>query len=95
MMSPTARRSGEHERKEGKKGARARTLLVGKNSLHVLAPLTLAAQADALIEKGRVEEAVALAGQMESSLNVGAKEVSSLVGLDWARLDSSAGTDVF
>lgn len=49
------------------KGTRARTLLVGKNSLHVLAPLTLVAQADALMEKGRFEEAVKLAGNVEAS----------------------------
>ena len=48
------------------KGTAARTLVVGKNSLYALAPLTLVVQADALIEKGRYEDALALARQMES-----------------------------
>ena len=38
------------------KGTAARTLVVGKNSLYALAPLTLVVQADALMEKGRIEE---------------------------------------
>lgn len=43
------------------------TFVVGKNSLHGLAPLTLVVQADALMEKGRVEDALALADQVEKA----------------------------
>ncbi|KAK4052008.1 hypothetical protein OIO90_004538 [Microbotryomycetes sp. JL221] len=43
-----------------------KTVVVGKNSLHALTPMTLVAQADALFDKGRVEEAVELANQADN-----------------------------
>lgn len=45
----------------------ARTLLLGKNSLYALVPLTLVAQAEALIEKDRLADALSLINQIESS----------------------------
>lgn len=75
------------EREGTEKGTRARTLLVGKNGLYALAPLTLVAQADALMEKGRVEDAVALAGQVESS--EGGKPVSRPVLVQTSRTDAA------
>lgn len=71
--TPTKRTRGDEVtlysggEKETKKKMRARVLLVGKNGLHAIAPLTLVVQADALIEKGRVEEAVKLADHVVSS----------------------------
>lgn len=49
------------------KAALTTTLIVGKNSLYGLTPLTLVAQADALLEKGRVEDALSLADQLEKA----------------------------
>ncbi|KAK4698396.1 vacuolar protein sorting-associated protein 3, partial [Phenoliferia sp. Uapishka_3] len=66
---------GEEERGKGK-GTAAKTLVVGKNSLYALTPLTLVVQADALMEKGRVEDALSLAKQIESSSSLGNPEVS-------------------
>ena len=44
-----------------------RTLILGKNSLYALAPLTLIVQADALLDNGRAEEALSLAERIEQS----------------------------
>lgn len=69
--TPTRRQSssGIDNVAQGTKGSKevtkARTLVVGKNSLLALAPWTLVAQADALFEKGRSEDAIALAKQIE------------------------------
>lgn len=49
------------------KGTATKTLVVGKNSLFGLTPLTLVVQADALMEKGRVEDALALTEQQEKA----------------------------
>lgn len=62
---------------KGKEVTKARTLVVGKNSLLALAPWTLVAQADALFDKGRSEDAIALAKQIEG---IGSKiKVSFLI----------------
>ncbi|SGZ31858.1 BQ5605_C042g12021 [Microbotryum silenes-dioicae] len=47
------------------RGSVTRTFIVGKNSLYALTPLTLAVQADALMDRGRVDDALALADQLE------------------------------
>lgn len=44
-----------------------KALVVGKNSVYALSPLTLVVQADGLIEKGRVEEVVTLVEGYEKS----------------------------
>lgn len=45
----------------------AKTLVVGKNGLYALVPLTFVAQAEALIAKDRLQDALQLAGQIESA----------------------------
>ncbi|KAI5477112.1 TGF beta receptor associated protein [Pseudohyphozyma bogoriensis] len=67
--TPTRRREASDassvSKAKGKgKATAARTILVGKNSVHALTPLTLVVQADALMEKGRFEEALSLADQL-------------------------------
>lgn len=57
------------------KGTLTKTLIVGKNSLYGLTPLTLVAQADAMMDKGRVEEALGLAEQIEKAGSGGVREV--------------------
>ncbi|ORY74073.1 hypothetical protein BCR35DRAFT_293491 [Leucosporidium creatinivorum] len=60
--------SGMGQQDKGKgKGTAIKTLVIGKNSLYALTPLTLVVQADALMEKGRVEEALAMADQVEKA----------------------------
>ncbi|KAM0786374.1 hypothetical protein ACM66B_001842 [Microbotryomycetes sp. NB124-2] len=64
----------------GTKGISTRTMIVGRNSLFALTPLTLVAQADALFDKGRVEDALELAQQAQTgpqSFNVEATYVVS------------------
>lgn len=56
-VAPTPRRSG----------AMAKTLVVGKSSLYALAPSTLISRAEALIERDRLPEALAIAGQVEEA----------------------------
>ncbi|SCV74998.1 BQ2448_8027 [Microbotryum intermedium] len=51
--------------KSTSRGSVTRTFIVGKNSLYALTPLTLVVQADALMDKGRVDDALALADQLE------------------------------
>jgi hypothetical protein len=46
-------------------GLSTRTLVVGKNSVYAICPLTLVAQADALLDKDRVDDAVGLAEQID------------------------------
>lgn len=53
----------------GTKGTSTRTFVVGKNSLYALTPLTLVVQADALIDKGRMDDALELVKQAERSVN--------------------------
>lgn len=48
-------------------GPLTKVLLVGKNSLHAVAPLTLVAQLEALLERDRLPDALDLAGQVERS----------------------------
>lgn len=55
-----------------------RTLILGKNSLYALAPLTLIVQADALLDNGRAEEALSLAEGIERSSTDGAAANSDL-----------------
>jgi hypothetical protein len=43
----------------------SKTLVLGRNSIYALCPLTLIAQADALLDKDRVEDAVRLAEQID------------------------------
>ncbi|KAK4050303.1 hypothetical protein OIV83_003624 [Microbotryomycetes sp. JL201] len=50
----------------GSKGTATRTIVVGRNSLFALTPMTLVAQADALFDKGRAEEALDLAQQAQA-----------------------------
>lgn len=71
--------SGRGQQDKGKgKGTATKTLVIGKNSLYGLTPLTLVVQADALMEKGRVEEALAMADQVEKAGSGGVATVSSL-----------------
>ncbi|GAA5872000.1 hypothetical protein JCM1840_004768 [Sporobolomyces johnsonii] len=53
------------------KGTTTKTLVVGRNSLYALTPLTLVVQADALIDKGRVDDALALADNFAKSASEG------------------------
>jgi hypothetical protein len=86
--------SAKDEGVKGKgKGTATRTLIVGKNSLYGLTPLTLVVQADALMEKGRVEDALALADQLEKSGTGGVEEVSSYSILSFSMRRER--TDVF
>lgn len=50
-----------------KKAGATRTLILGKNSIYALTPLTLIVQADALMDTGRAEDALTLAEGIERS----------------------------
>lgn len=63
----------EAQNQKKKNQIKARTLVIGKNSLLALAPWTLVAQADALFDKGRGEDAIALAKQIEGADTSGIK----------------------
>ncbi|GAA6055225.1 hypothetical protein JCM3770_000723 [Rhodotorula araucariae] len=63
-LSGTITRSGENA--PGKR-ALTRVLVVGRNGLYALSPLTLVVQADALIDKGREDDALALADNFAKS----------------------------
>lgn len=70
FISPSSS-TGKQLEQKGKapirKCTKARTLLVGKNSLSALAPWSLIAQTDALFSKGREADAMSLARQIEKS----------------------------
>ncbi|KAM0748698.1 hypothetical protein T439DRAFT_70364 [Meredithblackwellia eburnea MCA 4105] len=70
--SPSATTPG----KDSKKGLATKTLILGKNSVYALAPLTLVVQADALMDKARYDDALSLAKQIEISDPKAAAEVS-------------------
>lgn len=69
LVSPPPSRGNLEQKGKAplRKGTKARTLLVGKNCLSVLAPWSLIAQTDALFSKGREADAVSLARQIEKS----------------------------
>ncbi|GAA5956387.1 hypothetical protein JCM21900_000171 [Sporobolomyces salmonicolor] len=56
------------------KGTTTKTLVVGRNGLYALTPLTLVVQADALIDKGRLDDALALADNFAKSASEGAAQ---------------------
>lgn len=67
-MTPVkSSRSGREKKRNGGGGGGTRTLLVARNCLWALSPLTLVKKADALLEKGRGEECLKL---VEGNSNV-------------------------
>ena len=69
---------------------RSNVLIIGSNSIHSLLPATLIAQADALLERHRLEEAVDLADKqlkrLQARVSVSTEEVCYYAVLWWYKL---------